>query len=238
MKGAMRELIRRTRGDGNAGQARPLLATRFAPADTAGAVETAAPTDLRFPRAEPVSAAPSPRSVATVPTPRASDASDESVHTSDALSVVEVHTSRADNQVAAPAPSRSREQLEAIVTQLSRSTSAALTPTSSVVGSSSSATAEPRAVNVTARVAEASGNAATPSSSPLVMGRHVARPEFRAPAFETAPPAPEVHIHIGRVELTALAAPAKTATRRAESKPALSLDEYLRQRNAPRGGRA
>jgi hypothetical protein len=47
-------------------------------------------------------------------------------------------------------------------------------------------------------------------------------------------PAPEVHIHIGRVELTALQAPqAKSAPRSSGKKP-MSLDDYLRQRDGRR----
>jgi hypothetical protein len=50
----------------------------------------------------------------------------------------------------------------------------------------------------------------------------------------TANPAPEVHIHIGRVELTALQAPVvKNAVRSAAKKP-MSLDDYLRQRDGRR----
>jgi len=72
---------------------------------------------------------------------------------------------------------------------------------------------------------------------PLNAQRHATAPNTRASTVEKPPPAPEVHIHIGRVELTALAGQPK-APPRSEQKPALSLDEYLRQRNAPRGGRA
>jgi hypothetical protein len=49
-----------------------------------------------------------------------------------------------------------------------------------------------------------------------------------------APAAPDVHIHIGRVELTALQPPApRPAPRREEKKP-MSLEEYLRQRDGRR----
>jgi hypothetical protein len=53
------------------------------------------------------------------------------------------------------------------------------------------------------------------------------RPRF----FQPAAPAPDVHIHIGRVELTALMRPEKP--RRENATPAkkpMSLDEYLRRR--------
>jgi hypothetical protein len=51
---------------------------------------------------------------------------------------------------------------------------------------------------------------------------------------EILAPAPDVHIHIGRVELTALAPPvaSRRETASAARKP-MSLDEYLRKRNRP-----
>lgn len=53
----------------------------------------------------------------------------------------------------------------------------------------------------------------------------------QALAVEAPEPAPDVHIHIGRIELTALTAP---APRRAAGAPAhkpMSLDDYLGRRN-------
>jgi hypothetical protein len=47
----------------------------------------------------------------------------------------------------------------------------------------------------------------------------------------TAAPAPDVHIHIGRVELSAIAAPAPPRREPASAKQPMSLDEYLRRRN-------
>jgi hypothetical protein len=61
--------------------------------------------------------------------------------------------------------------------------------------------------------------------------RHSARPETNSHAAGAAE-TPDVHIHIGRVELTALAAPA--APRRkppASTASPMSLDEYLRRRD-------
>lgn len=56
------------------------------------------------------------------------------------------------------------------------------------------------------------------------------RVESRADA--DTQPAPEVHIHIGRIELTAAAAPAQAAKpRKPATRKALSLDEYLQQRS-------
>jgi len=57
----------------------------------------------------------------------------------------------------------------------------------------------------------------------------------REPAGASVPPAiPDVHIHIGRIELTALAAPAaRREAPPAERKP-MSLEDYLGRRN---GGR-
>jgi hypothetical protein len=54
------------------------------------------------------------------------------------------------------------------------------------------------------------------------------RPEAR---FETASPAPDVHIHIGRIELTAIAPVAAPRRESANTKKPMSLEEYLRRRN-------
>jgi hypothetical protein len=69
-----------------------------------------------------------------------------------------------------------------------------------------------------------------------VAPRIAARPARNRPAGDpvqpAASPAPDVHIHIGRVELTAIAAAA--APRResaANAKKPMSLEEYLRRRN-------
>jgi hypothetical protein len=60
------------------------------------------------------------------------------------------------------------------------------------------------------------------------------QPEVGQPASSASASAPEIHIHIGRVELTALqAAPAKSTPRSIGKKP-MSLDDYLRQRNGRR----
>jgi hypothetical protein len=57
-----------------------------------------------------------------------------------------------------------------------------------------------------------------------------------ATALEAPAPLPDVHIHIGRLELTALtAAPAPRRERSAPAHRPMSLDEYLRRRNG--GGR-
>lgn len=56
---------------------------------------------------------------------------------------------------------------------------------------------------------------------------HVLSREQRQPIVEAAP---EVHIHIGRIELTA-ATPAPAAPRReAATRKPMSLDDYLRSR--------
>lgn len=49
-----------------------------------------------------------------------------------------------------------------------------------------------------------------------------------------APAVPDVHIHIGRVELTALQPPAPRPPPRREEKKPMSLEEYLRQRDGRR----
>ncbi len=52
----------------------------------------------------------------------------------------------------------------------------------------------------------------------------------RADASPGAPP--DVHIHIGRVEFTAMAAlPQPRRQRPAAAKPAMALDEYLKRRS-------
>jgi hypothetical protein len=70
--------------------------------------------------------------------------------------------------------------------------------------------------------------------------RATIRPGRRNPAERqadpipgAAPPAPDVHIHIGRVELTAIAPPAPVRRESASGRKPMSLDEYLRRR----GGR-
>jgi hypothetical protein len=51
---------------------------------------------------------------------------------------------------------------------------------------------------------------------------------------EPAAPTPEVHIHIGRVELTALQTPHPKSAPRSTGKKPMSLDDYLRQRDTRR----
>jgi hypothetical protein len=67
-----------------------------------------------------------------------------------------------------------------------------------------------------------------------------AMPPRAAPARDAADvgrpaPVPDVHIHIGRIELTAVTAPAPRRERAAAPNNSMSLDEYLRRRN--RGAR-
>jgi len=60
------------------------------------------------------------------------------------------------------------------------------------------------------------------------------QPEAGQPGRSASASAPEIHIHIGRVELTALqATPAKSTARSVGKKP-MSLDDYLRQRDGRR----
>jgi hypothetical protein len=63
----------------------------------------------------------------------------------------------------------------------------------------------------------------------LARNRPAGGPSDRRPE---APPAPDVHIHIGRVELTAVtsAAPARRDSAANPKKP-MSLEEYLRRRS-------
>jgi hypothetical protein len=69
--------------------------------------------------------------------------------------------------------------------------------------------------------------AAIAARAPVASG--TPRMESRSDA---EPPAPEVHIHIGRIELTAAAAPpAAKKPREARTRRAMSLDEYLQQRS-------
>lgn len=72
-----------------------------------------------------------------------------------------------------------------------------------------------------------------PATAPRIAARLVRdRPvDPRSSRFDAAPPA-DVHIHIGRVELTAItpaSTPARSEPAAAAKKP-MSLDEYLRQR--------
>ncbi len=90
-------------------------------------------------------------------------------------------------------------------------------------------------------------NVATPSERPAVLQPKILRPappairpqrppsqsEF-APSQRRTAPAPEVHIHIGRIELTAVPPPAAPRRESASGKKPMSLDEYLqRRRKAP-----
>ncbi|TPQ34855.1 hypothetical protein C2U70_16020 [Bradyrhizobium guangdongense] len=72
-----------------------------------------------------------------------------------------------------------------------------------------------------------------PTAAPRIAARSVRdRPVDPRPSRSDAAPPPDVHIHIGRVELTAIT-PAATPARRepaAAAKKPMSLDEYLRQR--------
>jgi hypothetical protein len=58
-------------------------------------------------------------------------------------------------------------------------------------------------------------------------------PAGRAP-INAAPAVPDVHIHIGRVELTAIQAQTQRPAPRREEKKPMSLEEYLRQRDGRR----
>src|SRR5262249_19285127 len=70
-----------------------------------------------------------------------------------------------------------------------------------------------------------------PSAS-SVPSRTVARAPAPPRAVEPPRPVPDVHIHIGRVELTALMAPEKPRRQTAATvKQPMSLDEYLRRRS-------
>lgn len=68
---------------------------------------------------------------------------------------------------------------------------------------------------------------AMPRASSGIARARATLPPARETA-ETAPPPPDVHIHIGRIELTAV--PEAPAPRRAQkaAKPPMSLDDYLR----------
>lgn len=75
----------------------------------------------------------------------------------------------------------------------------------------------------------------TPPMTPRATIRLSRNPAERQadPIPNTAPSPPDVHIHIGRVELTAIAPPAPVRRESASAKKPMSLDEYLRRR----GGR-
>lgn len=76
----------------------------------------------------------------------------------------------------------------------------------------------------------------TPPATPRAtvrLGRRNPAERQADPIPGTAPPPPDVHIHIGRVELTAVAPPPPVRRESASTKKPMSLDEYLRRR----GGR-
>lgn len=58
-----------------------------------------------------------------------------------------------------------------------------------------------------------------------------AAPAREAAGFTRPAPVPDVHIHIGRVELTAVTAPPPRRERAPAPNNRMSLDEYLRRRN-------
>lgn len=100
--------------------------------------------------------------------------------------------------------------------------------------------AGPARAGIAARASVPEPGAARPSRAPDGRSSAHATPArtaagARAPA--TGPEAtPDVHIHIGRIELTAVAPPAASGARRASGPPPrkpMSLDEYLQRR---RGG--
>lgn len=64
-----------------------------------------------------------------------------------------------------------------------------------------------------------------------VLPPRAAMPAREAAAFEPPAPVPDVHIHIGRIELTAVTAPAPRRERAAAPYTPMPLDEYLRRRH-------
>lgn len=77
-------------------------------------------------------------------------------------------------------------------------------------------------------------DANVPSRTPASQAARLDVARRREPEAAVAPAVPDVHIHIGRVELTALQPPPpRPAPRREEKKP-MSLDEYLKQRDGRR----
>jgi hypothetical protein len=74
------------------------------------------------------------------------------------------------------------------------------------------------------------GDTSTSTIRPSLPAR--AAVSARAAAGEPPAPVPDVHIHIGRLELTALtAAPAPRRERTTQAHKPMSLDDYLRRRN-------
>jgi hypothetical protein len=72
-----------------------------------------------------------------------------------------------------------------------------------------------------------------PSASVIRM-REPAEPPMFARVFESqepAPPAPSVRVTIGRIEVRAVLPPAPVAPQNRSSRPALTLEEYTKQRN-------
>ena len=71
------------------------------------------------------------------------------------------------------------------------------------------------------------------TASPIrpAMPARAAGPARDAAHLERPAPIPDVHIHIGRIELTAVTAPPPRRERAAAPNNTMSLDEYLRRRN-------
>jgi hypothetical protein len=85
----------------------------------------------------------------------------------------------------------------------------------------------PQAV-ASARAPRVRARAVPQRAAPPLPPDHGARPVEALAGGGEAPP--DVHIHIGRIELTALAAPAPPRERPARPAPAMPLGEYLQRR--------
>lgn len=74
-----------------------------------------------------------------------------------------------------------------------------------------------------------------PTPAPVAIRPQRSASQSELPTSQRATPAPEVHIHIGRIELTAVSPP--TAPRRGSTpgKQPMSLDEYLQSRRPSKG---
>jgi hypothetical protein len=70
---------------------------------------------------------------------------------------------------------------------------------------------------------------AAPGTTPAVPSRITERRNDSARNRQES--APDVHIHIGRIELTAVAPPAPPRRQQAAARAAMPLDEYLQRRN-------
>jgi hypothetical protein len=190
-----------------------------------------------------VAAQPTPSPADTGRAARVQTARQPAAPGSDAAPQRPVHTDRASPNGQAPWNENSEGIVAAMVRNASRRQPAA-DETSPSPGERVRRTGEARLPDAAAR-GEATLERAPPLRRETSTSTAAIRPSLppraaaatrEAAATEPSAPVPDVHIHIGRLELTAVTAPAPPRRERtASSHKPMSLEEYLRRRDG--GGR-